>query len=112
MPGKSPTRRWTREEHLAAFHLYSQLDFGQLHHRQPDIIALADRLSRTPSSVAMKLCNFASLDTRLQARGIRGLSAASAGVAEVWEQHRLNPRATAESARKAFHSLKSDQAQD
>ena len=69
-----------------AMNLYCKLSFGQLHHRNPVIISLAEKLGRTPSSVAMKLCNFASLDPVQQARGISGLSGASAADRGVWEQ--------------------------
>lgn len=34
-------RNWTREEHLAAFGLYTRLPFGQLHQRNPEIVQLA-----------------------------------------------------------------------
>jgi putative restriction endonuclease len=64
-------QRWTRDELLLAFNLYCRTPFGRLHHRNPDIIALVRAIGRTPGSVAMKLCNFASLDPAQQARGIR-----------------------------------------
>ena len=79
-------RSWTRDELIVAMNLYCKLPFGQLHHRNPVIIALAEKLGRTPSSVAMKLCNFASLDPVQQARGISGLSGASAADRAVWEE--------------------------
>ncbi|MBI2925427.1 MAG: HNH endonuclease [Verrucomicrobia bacterium] len=79
-------RSWARDELIVAMNLYCKLPFGQLHHRNPVIIALAEKLGRTPSSVAMKLCNFASLDPVQQARGISGLSGASAGDRQVWEE--------------------------
>jgi putative restriction endonuclease len=78
-------RTWKRDELIVAMNLYCKLPFGQLDHRNPAIIALAEKLGRTPSSVAMKLCNFASLDPVQQARGVRGLSGASAGDRTVWE---------------------------
>lgn len=56
-----------------AFNLYCRTPFGRLHSRNPDIIALARRLRRTPASVSMKLCNFASLDPVQRARQIAGL---------------------------------------
>jgi len=71
-------RAWTRDELLVAFGLYCRTPFGRLHRNNPDIIALAGALSRTPSSLAMKLCNFASLDPLHQARDVSGLSNASA----------------------------------
>jgi len=82
-------RRWTREELFVALNLYHKLTFGQLHARQPAIVALAGKLERGSNSVAMKLCNFASLDSALKLRGIKGLEGASALDREVWiEFHR------------------------
>ena len=68
---------WREEELLAAMYLYTVLPFGRLHKGTPEIIQLASRLGRTPSSVGMKLSNFASLDPAHQARGVKGLSGAS-----------------------------------
>lgn len=79
-------RAWSRDELILAMNLYCQLPFGRLHARNPDVIRLAEALARTPSSVAMKLCNFASLDPAHQLRGIKGLSKVSAGDRETWEE--------------------------
>jgi putative restriction endonuclease len=79
-------KSWTRDELIVAMNLYCKLPFGQLHHRNPVIITLAEQLGRTPSAVAMKLCNLASLDPVQQARGISGLSGASAADREVWAE--------------------------
>lgn len=79
-------RRWTRDELLVALNLYHKLTFGQLHARQPAIVALADKLERASNSVAMKLCNFASLDPALKLRGIKGLEGASALDRTVWNE--------------------------
>ena len=67
-----------------AMNLYCKLPFGQLRHGNPDVIRLAEALGRTPSSVSMKLCNLASFDPALQARGVGGLKAASRLDREVW----------------------------
>jgi putative restriction endonuclease len=77
---------WTRDEVLAALHLYTQLSFGQLHQRNPEIKALADRMGRTPSSVAMKLTNLASLDPQITASGRKGLPGASQLDRAVWDE--------------------------
>jgi hypothetical protein len=57
-----PRRFWTRNELIVAFNLYCKMRFGQLHRRNPQVIQLANQLGRTPSAVAMKLCNFAAFD--------------------------------------------------
>ena len=83
-------RRWTRDELLVGLNLYHRLTFGQLHARQPAIVALADKLGRGSNSVAMKLCNFASLDPALKLRGIKGLEGASTLDREVWNEFHQN----------------------
>jgi putative restriction endonuclease len=79
-------RRWTWDELLIAQNLYRKLTFGQLHARNPVIIQVAERLQRPPGSLAMKLCNLASLDPALRARGIRGLEGASSLDRRVWKE--------------------------
>ena len=81
-----PRKKWTREELLVALNLYHKLTFGQLHARNPVVQALARKLERTPSSVGMKLCNFASFDPALQLRGIKGLTGASVLDRTVWDE--------------------------
>ena len=60
---------WTPEQVKLAFHLYCQLPFGRLHQGNPEVIALANLIERSPSAVAMKLVNFASLDPVITASG-------------------------------------------
>lgn len=80
------TMNWTRAEVLAALHLYMQLPFGQLHRGQPRIVQLARWLGRTPSSVAMKLVNIASLDPAITRSGRAGLTKASKLDRDVWAE--------------------------
>ncbi|WP_265588093.1 HNH endonuclease [Candidatus Methylospira mobilis] len=80
------TSRWTKEQLKLAFHLYCQLPFGRLHSRNPEIIQLAQLIGRTPSAVAMKLVNFASLDPAITSTGRAGLGNASALDKEVWAE--------------------------
>ena len=65
--------QWTRKQTLAALHVYFQLPFGQLHQRNPLITQLALWIGRTPSAVALKLVNFASLDPQVRASGRSGM---------------------------------------
>ena len=76
---------WTEEQIKRALFLYFQLPFGQIDQGKREIIALAATLGRTPSAVAMKLANFASLDPQITRTGRRGLSGASALDRKVWE---------------------------
>jgi hypothetical protein len=81
-------RPWRREELVAAYRLYCLLPFGQLDQRTPEIVALAKVLDRTPSSVAMKLVNLASLDPAITANGRKGLGHASAFDRQIWQEFR------------------------
>lgn len=88
-------RDWTREEHILAFNLYCKIPFGRLDHRNPEIIAFAKVLGRSPNSLALKLSNFARLDPELQARGIKGMSHGAKGEVEVWNEFESNPETLA-----------------
>eukprot|EP01030_Chromulinospumella_sphaerica_P001694 gene1694-1662_t len=77
---------WTRNETLAAFHIYLQLPFGQLHRNQPRIVQLSQWIGRTASAVAMKLVNLASLDPQIVASGRRGMGNASKLDQQIWNE--------------------------
>lgn len=57
---------------LIALNLYHKLPFGKYDQSNKVIIDIAKRMGRTPSSLAMKLSNFASLDPVHHARGVKG----------------------------------------
>ena len=78
--------RWTSDQLKLAFYLYCQLPFGRLHSRNPEIIELAGLIGRTPSAVAMKLVNFASLDPAITANGRKGLGNAGAMDRGIWDE--------------------------
>lgn len=82
---------WSREQLLVTFNLYCRVPFGKLHKSNPDIIALAQKIGRTPSAVAMKLVNFASFDPIHQARNAKGLANASRADKAIWEEFQANP---------------------
>ncbi len=77
---------WSREELILAFNLYLKLPFGKMHKQTPEIIELANLLDRTPSSIGMRLGNFASCDPHLQARGIGGLKGGMNQVKPIWDE--------------------------
>ena len=83
---KEGQKLWTRDELILAINLYCKLPFGRLHRLNPDVINLANLIGRTPSSVAYKLVNFASLDPSLKARGIKGASNASNLDRIIWDE--------------------------
>ncbi len=77
---------WTRDELIATFNLYCRTPFGKMHKGNPEIISLAKAFDRTPSAVAMRMVNFASLDPALKRRDIRGLSHSSRGARAIWDE--------------------------
>jgi predicted restriction endonuclease len=62
------------------------MPFGKIHSRNPIIIQVAKQLNRTPSAVAMKMLNFASLDPIITDSGRHGLGNASNADREVWQE--------------------------
>lgn len=84
------SNKWTRDDLKLAFHLYCQLPFGKLHKSNPEIIHLAQLISRTPSAVAMKLVNFSSLDPAITSSGRKGLVGASNLDREIWAEFNAN----------------------
>lgn len=72
----SERRNWSWEDTLAAFALYFYLPSGQQTKQNKDVIALADAVGRTPSSVALKLENikpWAASDSREKVSPDNGL---------------------------------------
>jgi len=83
---KEGQKLWTREELILAINLYCKLPFGKMHKGTPEIIKFADLIGRTPSSVALKLGNFASFDPTLKERGIKGAANASKLDKQIWNE--------------------------
>ncbi len=100
-----PKRNWDRQESLIAFRLYCALPFGKLNHQNPDIIRLAQKLGRTPSSVSMKACNFARLDPLHQARGIVGLIHGAKLEEQIWREFHADSESIANEAEAAYEQL-------
>ena len=78
--------KWTREETILAFDLYCKTPFSKITKTNKDIIALAEVLGRTPSSVGLKMANLAHYDPELIARNIKGMSNASKLDKEIVEE--------------------------
>ena len=85
-PGRSG-QPWSDDELLLCLNLYFRLPFSRYDQRTPDVIEVASAIGRTPSSVALRLANYASLDPSHHARGIRGMSNISRGAREMWERY-------------------------
>ncbi|TLD68158.1 HNH endonuclease [Phragmitibacter flavus] len=96
---------WTRKELLILLNIYHKLRFGQIDHRQPVIIDLAERIGRTPNAVAMKLLNLASGDPVQQIRGVVGLKGASKLDREIWDEFHSNAVAMVALSQEYFDDL-------
>lgn len=83
-------RNWTREELILAFNLYLKLPFGKMHKGNPEVINLSRLINRTPSAVAMRLANFASIDPFHQKRGVVGLTGGSKQCQPIWDEFNKN----------------------
>ena len=83
---KEGQKLWTRDELILAINLYCKLPFGKMHKATNEIIKFAELIGRTPSSIALKLGNFASFDPTLKERGIKGASNASKLDKQIWDE--------------------------
>lgn len=92
---------WTRDELIQVLRLYMRLPFGRLHRTNPDVVAVASAIGRTSSAVAMKACNFASLDPAITSSGRKGLASASEADRELWAEFQQNSEAIAAEAEAA-----------
>jgi len=102
MSGRQP---WTRQQLLVACYLYCQLPFGKLHSRNPDIIKFSQLIGRTPSALAMKLTNLASLDPIILSSGRKGLQGASAADRAIWQEMVTNWEGFVVESHEAVRSL-------
>lgn len=102
---------WTEEQTKLAFHFYCQTPFGQLHGRNPNVIALAKLIGRNPSALAMKCCNIASIDPAMQARGIAGLGNASSLDRNIWAEFHANWEQLATECEAMLEALRARHAQ-
>jgi putative restriction endonuclease len=102
---KSTPVKWTRDHYLIALNLYCKLPFGKLHKSNPLIVDAAKRMGRTPSSLAMKLCNFAALDPVQRARGIRGLPGATHQDQHWWDEFHKDVNVLGPESEQKVHDL-------
>ena len=102
---KAPSVKWTREHTLIALNLYCKLPFGQFHNKNPIIVEIAAKMGRNTNSLAMKLCNFASLDPVQRARGIKGLEGASNQDRQMWKEFHENLATLGPASEQLLHDL-------
>ena len=99
---------WTRDQLLVAFALYCRLPFGRLHRGNPEIIKFAETIGRTPSALAMKLTNIASLDPEITSTNRSGLANASSADRAMWDEMQNDWEAFATETERAIAAAQSD----
>ena len=80
-----------------------------MHSRNPDIIKAAEFVRRTPSALAMKLTNIASLDPEITLTGRKGLSGASIADKQMWQEIHNNWEDFAVESSKALSQIMLEQ---
>ena len=105
----SKRQGWSQDELLVAFRLYCRTPFGKLHQHNPEIVELARLLGRTPSAVAMKACNFASLDPIQISRNISALGNVSRADRELWESFSKDAESVVSAAEAAYARMSSSE---
>jgi putative restriction endonuclease len=101
--------KWTRNQLLIAFNLYCQMPFGKMHSRNPEIIKYAEIIGRTPSALAMKLVNIASLDPAITSTGRSGLKKRSAADEAMWVEMQTDWDHFANEMQQAVNTFKIDE---
>lgn len=96
---------WTRFHHLVALGLYCEMPSSKFDKRQPRIIDAATTLGRTPSSLAMKLSNLASLDPVFIRSGRKGFGNSSKADRALWHEFTEQPTRLMEEMAQALMSL-------
>lgn len=99
---------WTRQQHVVALYLYNKLPFGLFHQRNPEVVKYSKLLGRTPSALAMKLSNFASLDPVITSSGRKGLKGASKADVQIWEEMNSNWGSFSQEILKTVTSIKNN----
>ena len=84
------------------------MPFGRLHYRNLEIVRYAEAIGRTPSALAMKLVNIASL-AAITTTGRRGLRAASAGDGAMWAVMNIDWERFAVESRRALMEIEMPQ---
>lgn len=105
-------KKWTQNELIVAFNLYCKTPFSKIDRNNKHIIELAGVFGRTPSSVSLKLDNFARLDPSLQKRNISGMSHGGKSDVEVWNEFSGNWEELAYRSEEILAALKNKAVED
>ncbi len=79
---------WSEPEYLVVLDAYWRLKDAAIDVDSKETCSMATLLGRTPSSIAMRMENFASLDKDVQRRGLRNVSPECRSVFREWSEKR------------------------
>ena len=83
-------KKWSREETILAMDLYTRVPFSKIWKGNPEIIALANMIGRTPDAVALKMSNLAHFDPKLKEKNLAGMSHTSKLDPMIYEEFASN----------------------
>ena len=78
--------KWSRDETILALDLYMRTPCGSIHFYERPVKELAEKMGRSPSSLAMKMVNLGRLDPSLSSRGVGGLAHGAKEEVAVWNE--------------------------
>lgn len=101
--------KWHRDEIILALDLYFRLEPGQIHAKNPDVLALSELLNklpihtsrpdaekfRNPNGVGLKLSNFLAIDPNYEGKGMASFSNLDKAVFEEFKDDRLSLKSIA-----------------
>lgn len=76
---------WTDDEMILSLNLYYKLPFGRLNKATPEVKELAELIDRTPSSVALRLVNYAACDPFIINSGRKGMTSGIGKCKPYWD---------------------------
>lgn len=83
-------RAWSDEEMILSLDLYYKLPFGRLNQHTPEVRQLASLIGRTPSSVALRLVNYAACDPYIVNSGRKGMVSGIGKCKPFWDYYAAN----------------------
>jgi len=105
LPDLKTAHQPEQEPRHQVLNLYCKLPFGSFDHNNAVVKEVAAKMGRTSNSLAMKLCNLASLDPVQRARGVKGLDGASMQDRLMWSEFQNNLSRLAAESEQLLHDL-------
>lgn len=91
-------KTWTREESIVACALYAVTPYNQIQSHNPQVMAAAEKLGRSPASLAMRMTMYAALDPVSQAKGHKGFDSITKQDREVFAEFQKDWKSIMEQA--------------